>query len=376
VHSFLWTGKDRSGRRRSERIDAENAQHAFRLLTERGWTDLQLEKNEIADVVRARMQSERQIERPPVLPDVEVARLRAGRKSLPKLWLTALWAARFPCACLLGLIGEGLVRKERSTVLIGVFGFIGAALYVLGSIVYKRQTSRNYARLNRAKARGDWREVLRCVDRLRRSRKLTGITVTEAELARNRSLALAGLRQLDQAVQEYSRQEISPTLPLWMFNTHLAGIYEVGRQYEQGLELRLAAAAEKPDMASTWIGVASSLALRLNRPQEASDALARAEALQMNPQAKSSVRMLRGVILWRLGNPAEAKKLLEQAVSEFQARPEKEVLERTVLRARAYLCAIDRQLGNLDESRKLLRQVEPYLVAHREDELLAACRGK
>ena len=46
--TFLWSGKAAEGRQQSERVEAENAQAAKAILASRGWTDLELIKDELA----------------------------------------------------------------------------------------------------------------------------------------------------------------------------------------------------------------------------------------------------------------------------------------------------------------------------------------
>ena len=64
------------------------------------------------------------------------------------------------------------------------------------------------------------------------------------------------------------------------------------------------------------------------------------------------------------------------SLESFQPYAHNELVEGLFLLTKAHLCAVHRALGNLDEAKKFLRQVEKFLVAQKEDELLAACRGE
>jgi len=54
--TFLWSGKDAEGRQQSERVEAENAQAAKAILASRGWTDLELIKDEVGYSEALRME--------------------------------------------------------------------------------------------------------------------------------------------------------------------------------------------------------------------------------------------------------------------------------------------------------------------------------
>ena len=375
MHRFLWSGKDAEGRERAERVEAENAQEAKRILTERGWTELQLLKDEISDVVRKRRRMESEIKAPPPLPDDEAARLLHGRTTYFSEWWKTLLAVKGTIALLAALLALGIFRQRILTTAVSGGGLLLVLFLFPALKFYYSRTKRNYAALNAAKVRGDWQEALVCVDRLKRSGQSTRISVGEVELARNRALALAHLGRLEEALAEFAPFENWPNQPHWLYCSHLAGIYAAGKEYERSMEWRIKLVQEKPDMSTGWIDLASYLAHRMNRPAQAREALARAEKLEVTAMGKPHVSRCHGMILWRENRPAEAKEHLEKALVEFEPFARKPLVEGSILFTKAYLCAVQRRLGNSAEAGKLLKEVETYLTTHQEDELLAACRG-
>ena len=84
---------------------------------------------------------------------------------------------------------------------------------------------------------------------------------------------------------------------------------------------------------------------------------------------------LRGIILWREHKAEEAKDLLEKALVAFRSLSHNPLAEGLVLSTKAFLCAANADLGNTAKAKALFSEVESFLIAHRENELLAACRG-
>jgi tetratricopeptide (TPR) repeat protein len=374
LHSFLWQGKDSSGKKRGVRVVAEDAQSARAFLTADGWTELQLIRDEISDVSRRQHRAEAVFHPPELTPDEEISRHLGKRPSFAGKWWTNIRSHKSALVWFGLIIGLGLYTHQRVS-LTGCIELLVIVLLFPILYLFYSQSRRNYARLNKAKVDGRWEDVLKCVESLKRSRKLTRIGVTEVELARNHALALAHLGRVDEAVAEFLQFENSPNLAHWLYCSHLAGIYKAGRQFDKAVEMQLQLVAEKPGLSAGWIDLAGMLARKLKRPAEAREALARAAKLEVTPIAKPHVLATQGVILWREGQLPEARARLEQALTEFKPFAHKPLVEASILLAKAHLCAVNRALGNENEARKLFGEVKKYLAAHKEDELLQACGG-
>jgi tetratricopeptide (TPR) repeat protein len=379
--AFLWSGKDEKGRPVSERVEAWNAQAAKSILASRGWTELELIGDEVFNSEAIRVEPpdavREQFEKLHT-PARQAAFVKTGRgfgatsqtwdtarKSIPTILISA------------ALLAWGLYRHRTLPIVIGSLGLaVGVLLTPALHLVFSlfARTSRDYSRLNRAKVWARWDEVLECVEKLRRPDGLTGAKVPEIELARSRAQALAALGRVEEGLVEFKKFERDPKVEHWLYLTFLGGIYDTARQFEKGLEVRRQAAAEKPDAATVWIDVAYAAVRRLNRPAEAREALARAERLEISGLGKSYVFFLRGIISWREHNPAEASVELERALAGFQSMAHFDLVEGLLLLTKSYLCAAHCALGNLTEARELFAETEPFLLAHREDDLLEACR--
>jgi tetratricopeptide (TPR) repeat protein len=374
-YNFLWKGKDADGNSRSTKVRADSAQAARAKLTEQGWTDLELMGDEVCSVASAGVRTPDWMNEEPPPVEVEAQFFEGKGPGFLTQWLTSLkdsWLALLICG---GLLAWGIHRGGWITTSLGALGLaffvlLAPAIHLLFAVPLK-----NYARLNRAKVWARWEEVLDCVQRLRRSHRFTRVGIGEVELSRCRSQALAGLGRLDEGVAEFRSWDNSPELPHWMYLSQLSSIYDTAKAYEKSLECRTQAAAEKPDSSAVWIDLAYGLARSLNRPAEARQALARAEQLEITGIGKNYLPFLRGIIFWREGNFHEAKIQCELAITRFQnQQPQNELLEGLVLLSKAYLCPVKGALGDRTGAQGLFREVETFLLANREQELLDACR--
>jgi tetratricopeptide (TPR) repeat protein len=380
--TFLWSGKDAQGNQRSERVEAENAQQARAILADRGWTDLQLIQDELGSAVVSQVKAAAWVREgadPQKMAELQ-AKLMQGKKA-PGLFAQTLDSIKKEIKFIIiwaAILAFGIYKHRTWAI---VFGAAGIALYVLLFPVlhfvfrFFATAQREYARLNKARVWGRWDEVLECVERLRRPDRITGVGVPDFELVRCRAQALVGLGKLDEGLAEFRKLENSPKVERGMYYSLLAAIYDVGRQFDKALELRQKAVEEKPDTASVWIDLAYGYVRRLKRPVEARAALAHTEKLEITGLGKPYLFFLRGIILWREHKPDEARKELEQALVAFRPLMHQPLVEGLLLLTKAHLCAVEIELGNVANAKTLFGEVEPYLIAHREDELLELCRA-
>ncbi len=380
--TFLWSGKDAEGRQQSERVEAENAQAAKAILASRGWTDLELIKDEVGYSEALRMEPAewmREEFEKQHTPDKEAAFFKGKDPGLLAQTWTGIKESIRPILVCAALLGWGIYSHRMWPIIIGAGGlavcvFLTPVLHFV--FAFFARSSREYSRLNKAKVWARWDEVLHCVEQLRHADRLTGAAVPEIELARCRAQALAALGRLEEGLVEFRKFEGAPKVEHWLYLSLLAGIYDAALQFEKGLELRRQAAAEKPDTSTVWIDVAYASVRGLNRPAEAREALARAEKLAITGLGKPYLFFLRGIILWRERKPTEARQQLDQALVGFQSMARHDLVEGLVLFTKSYLCAVHGELGDLPAARKLFNEVKKFLTAHREEELLKECRAK
>ena len=373
-YTFVWKGKDPTGKKRSERVVAENAQAARQQLTLAGWTELELVMDEVGSLSSQMVDVDPDLDAPETTADEDVEYFHGKAPPFFGPWLKSFWDLKFMLLVAAAFLAWGILRDRTWPVVVG--GMLAGLLILLHPVLHflVSGVSREYSRLNRAKVWCRHKEVLECVARLRKKRGSFGMGVGELELTRCEAQALAGLGQLEAGVAKFKQFEEDPATERWMYLTQLATIYDAAKAFEPGLALRKEAAQLKPDNNATWIDLAFSHVRGLNQPAEARVALAEAEKLEITGLGKAYLPFLRGVICWREKNHAEARKHLEEATQTLQPFAFNELAEGIILMAKSHLCAAQRALGNHAEADKLFREVEKFLIANQEPELLAACR--
>jgi tetratricopeptide (TPR) repeat protein len=374
-YKFVWKGKDSQGTARSEEVMAENAQVARENLTRRGWTELELVSDEIGSFSGENIEVPEWLAEEEVSPDPLTEIYEGKGYGFFAQWFEGLSESKIWILVFAACLGWGAYRDAKWAFYSGAVGLVflivlAPALHFLFSM-----TLRQYSRLNRAKVWGRWNEVLDCVERLRQAHRLTRIGVGDLELARCRAQALAALGRLDEGVAEFREFENSPKVERWLYLSQLSSIYDAAKAFDKSLECRQQAAEEKPDSSAVWIDLASSLVRGFNRPAEAREALAKAEALEITGLGKAYVPFVRGIIAWRERNFTDARKHLAEALTGLQPLSHHDLVVGLILLTKSYLCAVHRASGNLTEARKLFAETKQFLTAHREEELLRACRG-
>jgi len=374
-YKYVWKGKDPRGNARSEEVMAENAQAAREELTRRGWTELELVFDDIATSAVAGVEATDWITEEGVSAQQLTDQYEGKAPGFLAQWFKGLLDSKKSLLTFGALLAWGIYTDRKWAWIIGAIGLGFIVLLMPALHAFFSVTLRQYSRLNKAKVWGRWNEVLDCVERLRKAHRLTRIGVGDLELTRCRAQALAALGRLDEGVAEFRQFENSPKVERWLYLSHLSSIYDEAKAFGKSLECRQQAAAEKPDSSAVWIDLAYSLMRGFNRPAEAREALARAEAHEITGLGKAYVPFVRGIIGWRERNFAEARKHLEEALAGLEPLSHHDLVVGLILLTKSYLCVVHGASGNRLEAKKLFRETEKFLTAHREDELLQACRS-
>ncbi len=107
---------------------------------------------------------------------------------------------------------------------------------------------------------------------------------------------------------------------------------------------------------------------------KAREAMAEADKSPMTEIAKPFRLRCLGVIAYLEGDYASAKRDLETAISLVDKVKWRPFKDGHLSIARAYLCCVLAKQGDAQEAKKNFRMAKNYLLATKEDELLADCR--
>jgi uncharacterized protein HemY len=121
------------------------------------------------------------------------------------------------------------------------------------------------------------------------------------------------------------------------------------------------------------LDLANQLARFHNDATGARAALHEGEKATVPEMLKPNVRRTHGIIAYVEKNYASAKTELESSIQMMEVTPHLPGRDGNTRVARAYLCCVLAKLGYFVEARKQFDQAKEYLIATKENELLAEC---
>jgi tetratricopeptide (TPR) repeat protein len=362
---YLATGRSPLGRKVTERIEADSADEATRILLERGFDQIVLHTDDAGSLYSGQS---------------EVADAISPRQYL---WFRALPA---PLAGFL-VVTINLYRRNlvASLLLIAVFGYrrysgipwglldtftlLLFALPMLWALVaqFFGGLAAAYDRFIEDFAWGRWEQVL-LVDQ----EDLRG--VPPEEVAFRRAAALASLGQIDEAMAEVEPFSGGESTPEWLYRSRLADIHIAAHQYNEAIATTERARDLAPDNATILLDLARMEIWYRRDPHRARRYLAEAREHALSDMLQPFATFVEGMILLEENEPRAARPLLESAfkgASRFRhASP---LMGYMLDQMHVGLALAFAAEGDMDEARKHYRLAKPRLVALKQTDELTRC---
>jgi len=368
---YVWTAKDKLGKPVVKEITANTANEAMAMLLADGYSDLKLREEEIMAIARAGFP----------------AQIKAFGEEIKVTAENRLKSHDNPTVTFGDALIKGIGQSKIGCLLLILFaiysGYRGywisvlllvvALLAWLTFIICVSLPSVYYKKLIHAADWSRWNEVLSLVDALETIGRFSFIKVPATELTRHRATSFAGMSKLQEALAEFQKCEGRPDCPSWLYKLLVAGLYTTAKQHDKAIELNLMAIAEKSN-STAWADLANRYARYKRNPVKAREAMSKADKSPMAEIAKPFRIRCLGVIAYLENDYTTAKRELETAidlVEKVKWRPGK---DGHLSIARAYLCCVLAKQGDLSTAKNNFELAGEYLVATKEDELLAECR--
>jgi tetratricopeptide (TPR) repeat protein len=264
-------------------------------------------------------------------------------------------------------LAHGIYRHRPYQTLIAGFCLVAWPLFVL----WISLPGYYYSRLNQAKVWHRWDEVLGCVQAIRKIAKWSVVKFPEVELDKCTAQALASEGRLEEGLRIFEKH--SATVPPFLYCSQVSTIYDAAKEQDKALEYAEKAVELAPENGTLLLDLAFRLSMHHNRPAESRALLARVDQSVLIPYARAYVPFVEGIILFRENRFDEARAELLKAVAGIGKFLHQDLTRGSWLLAKSYLCAAEQKLGNFSAVKKLWKETQQFLVAHREDELIALC---
>ena len=369
--NYIWRVKDKSGKSVVREINANTAEEAKAMLISEGCTDLELFQEDFGAAAVEELEKGAKFFGKEIKVTAE-QRLEQWNKPPPTLWK----------AIVQSFSQEGIVVYCFFLVFCAVFVYRGyfilASIMALGLLAWLlffigvSLPSIYYHRLIKAADWNRWDEVFDMAGKLEASAKISFVKTPALALARFKAIALAGTDRLSEALEYYKQFENRPDCPSWLYQGLMSGIYNAAHRYDKSLECCLKCVEAKPTAVS-YLDLANQMARYHKDTVKAREALNEADKFTLPEMAKPFRHRCLGIIAYWEGNLAEAKQELENAIRLMEATPNQPGRDGSISIAKAYLACVLARLGEATEAAINFEKAKAYLVATKENELLAEC---
>lgn len=356
---YYYTATHRSGRRKTECIQAASAQDALKHLRDEDYQEIVLHTDDLAAAITEMMPRKVSTEKGPISAADMVALRNMGSGGLFLMMLKKLYQRMFwiflAGSALVWLLNQGTDRLASAFVAILV------PLILLPPVVALLTTfltpARKYNRILEDLCWGRWNEVLKRIPRLRKK-------LPPLEIATRKASALAGLGRWDEAQAEMEPFSDATKVPHWVYLTRLAEVAEYDNQMERALEYRVQAYEADPGNAPLILGYANTLLKLDQNLGRAEELIEELEQQQLSDQLENVFPLAKGLLELNRGNYQSAIEQFNEAEQRLKPFVRNQPYSRLYTDiARAYKAIALAELGETQAAEALYQSVLPRLKA-------------
>jgi len=350
----ILTARTREGAEVTERVEALSGDAAVDILRQRGYSDIILHTDDVTALYRQPDATKRYVS----ARDYIGFRTSGGGTYL-RHWPFFLLD-----------VGILVVRRILGShwgpwdnLLLGLL-VAPLALAVIGELVAPVHA---YRRLIEEVSWGRWQAVLKRLSRLH-SR------IPDQEYRFRCAGALAGLGQLDEAVRLVQPLANGVPMPQWLYLGRLAEVYLIAKAPDQAMVCYEKAVEIAPDNVTILVDFAVNLLEHHRDVRRARKLLEKARTHAIGDMVEPSVIAAEGILALEEGDPASAKRLLEDSIAKAKPFERANALVSAAAdHRRAYLVLAYAALADTATAEWHFRRAEPRLRALRLDPLLSRC---
>lgn len=188
-------------------------------------------------------------------------------------------------------------------------------------------------------------------------------------------LACADAREgnVEAALSRFVKYESDTKVSGRLFNNYMGSIYESARIFDKVLEWREKSIKEGNDFPEEALDLAMGLTRYAKRTEEARQLLENVVDKEPTFLTLIVIPHCRGMIEVEEGNWPQAEFFLRQALKEIKPFEKNRFLDGLRNEVKTYLAVALGHIGNREEAIALYNETKPFLLAHRESELMNKC---
>lgn len=362
--TYLCSTTDASGIKQVLRIEAASLAEARIRLLENGNSELTFHNEDFTASLRTQSDSLDKLS-----PQAELQMRNRGRIRPREIILKSLQAPPLLYILLIGSLCWSVYSGDYLIFLAICIIYLMA----IGSLLFLGIPAFYFDRLLTAREWQRWDDVLKLANKLEGISRRTKGGIPSSAFIFYRSQALAASGDLAQAIQVFQQIKANESIPRWVHLAQLANIYAVAKAFDDAISTFREAITLNPRCGSLYLFLAELLIFRKRDVSGARQAIGETESLEIVDLAAPMVKFCKGAIELESGNFSSALNFLNQALDGFQQIKRQPLMFQYIQGTKAYLCLAYSHLGKKAIGAQLFNEVQAFLKAIREHELLQRC---
>lgn len=365
MKEFIFSAKNKEGKDVTERIEAENLGQARYTLECRGYEAISFHTNDLTHDVYEMHGERAKRSLKKVSPEFIKEAHKGGLVRVILLLLRNtwhLWSIIFLASLFLCFMwGISLL-----------WAFLPIAILMTFTL-YLQTPTLFFTELTKAENMADWPQVRKWVKILSVSNKINIGKIPDFWLDTRLAYADTADGNLVQALNRIKKYENDPKVAKAFYYTSHAGIYSVMSDKEKLLEYRKLAMEHSGNRVEETLDYAIGLARFKGQTDEARMLINQVYEGELTELNSGSASFAMGVVECEERNYDKAQFHFERAKQQLLANADKNLLGGLFNAIDAYSVLIYANRGEYDKAEESFNATRPYLIAHKETELLERC---
>lgn len=361
MSSFLFTAVNRDGKSVTERVEAENLAQAKYKLEIQGYSEISFYESDLSEDTWNLFDEKNKKSKQEFL-----------QRQVEIQYNTSYWQHVFFCLKLTAILWIPL------TVWVALswsfFSFLSLGLF-FAVFIYLSLPVIFYDKLLMAHFRAQNFKVRFWVKISKLFNNISFLKIPPADLDSRLSCADAREGNLKLALSRMEKYQNVEKVPRRLLNIYLGSIYGNAKKYDELLKLQENALQEGNISSEEMIDYAMNLARWQKKTNFAREILDKALDSEMTAMMQLFVPFCKGLIEIEDGNFPQAEFYLQLASKQIEPFKKNGYLVGLRSEIKAFLSIVLGTRGEKAEAAKLFYEAKPYLLAHKETDLLRRCEG-